>query len=115
MNFSSNNHFQEVLGLMKQCPLCKKEYEEKGINSVEEKDNVKVVHITCTDCGNAVLAMIVSSDLGVSSVGVITDLTAKDSSKFLNKEPISEDDLLNFHDLLEKRQTLFIKSLINKL
>jgi hypothetical protein len=115
MKFSSKNPLRNILGLMKQCPLCKVEYKMDTVKLVEEREGAHLVHITCSECGNAVLALIVISQLGMSSVGVITDLTFGDSVKFLPKPSISEDDLLNFHEILEKKQSLFIKSLIGKL
>lgn len=112
MKFSSKNPLNEALRLMKQCPLCKQDYVAERAKIVEKQDEAHLVHITCANCENAVLVLLVISQLGISSVGIITDLVLDDVSRFISKDIISEDDLLNFHELLEKKQSLFIKSLI---
>ncbi|MCF6276881.1 MAG: hypothetical protein L3J07_03500 [Candidatus Magasanikbacteria bacterium] len=112
MKFSSKNPLNEALRLMKHCPLCKQDYIVEKAKIVQKQNEAHLIHITCDNCENAVLVLLVISQLGVSSIGIITDLVLKDMQKFLLKNVITEDDLLNFHELLENKQSLFIKSLI---
>jgi len=41
------------------------------------------------------------SELGLSSVGMATDLSAADAERVLHTAPIHEDELLAFHAFLE--------------
>lgn len=52
-----------------------------------------------------------TSSMGVSSVGMVTDLTADDVAKISRKQSISEDELLSFHSLLT-RQHVFEQSVL---
>ena len=112
MKFTSQNPLNEALRLMKHCPLCKQDYVAEKAKIVQKQNEAHLIHITCSNCANAVLVLLVISKLGISSIGIITDLVLKDVQKFLSKDVITEDDLLNFHELLENKQSLFIKSLI---
>ncbi len=108
----SSESIFDKLRLMQECPLCGHGYEEDKVNLLEERADSHLVHITCGRCQNAILAMIVLSPIGISSVGMVTDLTARDVVRLRSKLPISEDDLLGFHELLHRPyqlENLFVK------
>ena len=92
----------DELRLMQHCPLCKYKYETNDIFVVEEREETRLAHITCGQCKNAVLAVIVMSRFGVSSVGVVTDLCPEDVIRARNRLSISQDDVLSFYSLLER-------------
>ncbi|HAZ28986.1 MAG TPA: hypothetical protein DCY48_04415 [Candidatus Magasanikbacteria bacterium] len=99
---------QEKLLFMRHCPLCKKEYErEARVHVLYEERPIELVHITCSQCRNAVLAILAVSELGVSSVGLYTDLTAEDVVRFYSAESLAEDDVLSFHTVLHKQGKQF--------
>ena len=43
-----------------------------------EREDGHLLHIRCRKCWNSILALVLVSNAGVSSVGVITDLTFED-------------------------------------
>lgn len=94
--------------LMKLCPMCKNEYTPEALEVVQERTGTHLVHLTCMHCKNAMLALIVVSKLGMSSVGMITDLNALDAIRLYHTGAISEDQLLNFHDYLQTHSDQFI-------
>lgn len=98
---------QEGLRLMNQCPLCKRQHTPEAANILLEKNGTHLVHITCPFCQNAVLAVIVVTSMGLSSVGMVTDLQANDVLKLRHSDAISEDELLNFYTLLKNKQVKF--------
>lgn len=61
-----------------------------------------MVHLQCQNCLGGVVALIVKGGIGISSVGLITDLTAEDVVKFKEADQITEDDCLAIHQVLEK-------------
>lgn len=95
---------QEQIKIMKECPVCQGKYSAKQAKIVEERGEANLVHITCPHCSNSVLAVIVVSNLGMSSVGMLTDLDEKDAKRLRNKQSVSEDELLGFHTLLKSNQ-----------
>jgi len=101
---------QEGLRLMNQCPVCKGAYQADKKNILEERGEAHLVHITCPFCHNAIMAVIVANPLGLSSVGMLTDLTASDVSRLYHQGPISEDELFACHLLLKERNLSMILS-----
>ncbi|MBI5221975.1 MAG: hypothetical protein HY980_00545 [Candidatus Magasanikbacteria bacterium] len=101
---------QEGLRLMNQCPVCKGAYQADRKNILEERGEAHLVHITCPHCHNAIMAVIVANPLGLSSVGMLTDLTASDVSRVYHLDSISEDELFAGHLLLKERNLSMILS-----
>lgn len=98
---AESSGLQEGLKMLRRCPLCKQDFGEEAVRIVEQREATHLVHITCPHCQNAVLAVILVSALGMSSVGVLTDLGAAEVSQMRRKSPINEDDLLGFFKFLE--------------
>lgn len=105
---STQNSLFDQIRLMKGCPLCKKDYTREALEIVEEGIGTHLVHLTCTYCSNAMLALIVVSKLGMSSVGMLTDLNAPDARRLHHKAAIGEDMILGFHDYLTQNSKEFI-------
>ena len=95
------NPIQEGLRLMNQCPVCKGNYEPNESNILKEKGSAHLVHITCPHCHNSILAVVLATSVGLSSVGMMTDLKADDVLRLYGRETITEDELLSFHELLK--------------
>jgi len=106
-NFSKSHPIQEGLKLMNQCPVCQRQYSEREAKILEEQAGAHLVHITCPHCHNCILAVVVVSQLGMSTVGMVTDLTASDVQRLRARQPVSEDELLGFHQILKTNQFNF--------
>jgi hypothetical protein len=97
---------EDGLRLMRHCPLCETEYKFDQIDLIDEDANAHLVHITCTVCTSKMLAIITMSGFGMSSIGMITDLTASDAGRFQSAEPISADDLLDLYEVLQRDRVI---------
>jgi hypothetical protein len=108
---TNSRALQEGLKLMRSCPLCKHEFGEESVRVLEQREESHLVHVTCPKCLSAVLAVILVSPLGMSSVGVFTDLDAADVMKIRHKRIFSEDDVLDFYKFVERHSVTkeFIK------
>ncbi len=94
--------------MIQQCPLCTKEYAQTDVLLVGEADGTQLIHITCPSCKHAIVALIVLSQVGVSSIGMLTDLNAQELRRLLHKTPIADTTVLGFHDLLVKQPSHLI-------
>ena len=90
------------LKLLKDCPVCQTAFQTTDIRIVDTYDNVHLLHLTCGTCAHALLSIFAVSQMGMSSVGMATDLSALDAERVLDTEPIHEDEVLSFHALLSK-------------
>lgn len=93
----------EGLKLISACPICGNRYKPTQAKVIEQKGDAHLVHIECQNCQSGVVALIVRGGIGISSIGLITDLTADDVSRFKESEPLSEEDCLAIHEFLEAK------------
>ncbi len=89
------------LKVISYCPLCNTHYNPNEAKILEEKEGAHLIHIACGKCKSSIVAVIITGGIGVSSVGLITDLTARDVQRFKQSNPISEDDVLTAYELIQ--------------
>ena len=83
------------------CPLCETNYNPMEARVLGEKEDGHLLHIRCKKCWNSILALVMVSNVGVSSVGLITDLTFEDVQKFsAHQADVTVDDVIEVHRLL---------------
>lgn len=70
---------------------------------LEEKSGAHLIHVTCQKCESSIVAVIMTGGIGVSSVGLITDLTGDDVLRFKNAKPISSDDVIEAYELTRQQ------------
>jgi hypothetical protein len=92
--------------LITYCPVCNLRYQPLEGRVIDEVNNAHLVYIQCRHCKSSVLALVVVNDLGLSSVGIVTDLIGDDIIKFKSEKSIEADDVIEIHQLLGKEKAL---------
>lgn len=69
---------------------------------IEEKENLHLLHVQCKSCGSSVVSVVYSDGLGISSMGLVSDLTAEDVLEFKGSKGICVDDVMEMHRFLEQ-------------
>lgn len=92
----------ENLRLISYCPLCSTHYNPGEAEVLEERNGAHLIHVSCRKCESSIVAVIMTGGIGVSSVGLITDLTGKDVVRFKNAKPISSDDVIEAYELTKQ-------------
>ena len=100
------NLFNDSPSLITHCPVCNLRYNPLEARVLEEGQTSHLVHIRCRHCQSSVLALIIANNLGISSMGLITDLTGDDVLKFKSVKAVSLDDVLEVHQILNKEKVL---------
>lgn len=105
-----DSFLENGLQLIKQCPLCQQEYTKASFQVIEKNDETRLVHLTCEKCAQGMIAMFLYTRLGVSSIGILTDLNAQEVGSLRKREMFSENDILDFHNYLNhnKFSNLFV-------
>lgn len=85
------------------CPLCQSAYGRGEIRLVGDRGTSKLFHCRCTQCGHAMLAVIMEARGWVSSIGLVTDLEATDAMRFQTAQPIQTDECVAWHQMLEEK------------
>ncbi|HYF05436.1 MAG TPA: hypothetical protein VEA59_04655 [Patescibacteria group bacterium] len=107
-------------GLILRCPICNEHYQLSGMEVLESEEDEfmaeskVLLHSTCKACKATVIFNIDISGPDVFSVGMITDLTAADSIKFKDLDPISVDDCIALHESLKGNKYNFVRSFSGK-
>ena len=100
------NKIIQWLAYILRCPVCGQKYNAeatKVIDSGEEKmmnGRNLLVHTDCDRCKSSVVFSIAIDGPEIFSIGMVTDLTSQDTSKFKNVDPITPDEVLATHEFL---------------
>lgn len=91
--------------------MCHTNYPAAEVRLVGEKGTTRLFHCTCTSCGHAMLAIVLEAQGSMSSLGLMTDLEAADALQFQEYAPISADDCIAAHRVLEESSREFCTAL----
>lgn len=97
------NFFDESIKIISFCPVCNAKYNPLEAKVLEEKDEAHLIHIKCRRCQSCVVALILTSNFGISSMGIVTDLDSDDVLKFKAGQVVSADDVIEIYQLLNSK------------
>ena len=100
-------YFDEGVKLISYCPLCESSYNPQAARVLGEKEDSHLLHIECGNCANAIIALVLISSVGVSSVGLVTDLRFDEVNRFKHVAPVTTDDVIEAHHLLQDEKAFF--------
>jgi hypothetical protein len=102
----SNNNFnhrpEDGLRIVSRCPICQQEHNPTETAILDENDGAHLIYIKCRNCNSGVVAMVAMGVTGVTSLGLVTDLTSQEILKIKDFGRINEEDVLSLHKYLEK-------------
>lgn len=110
----------EWLGYILKCPICGYKYNIDHTQVIDSEQNeglgeAKIlIHSDCIKCKSSVMFNVEIKGPEVFSVGMVTDLTGKDSSKFKNREPITINEVIDLHRTLKDFKGDLVKALARK-
>jgi len=103
----SSPYFDEGVTLISYCPLCQSSYNPQEARVLGEKEDSHLLHIQCGNCANAIIALVLISSVGVSSVGLVTDLSYHEVNRFKESAPVSTDEVIDVHNMLQNEEEFF--------
>jgi len=101
-----SSHSLDNLRLISYCPLCNTHYNPSEAKILEQKEGAHLIHIECRACHSSIVAVVITGGIGISSVGLITDLTSQDVLRFKNHDSIDGDHVLEAYELTQKSDFL---------
>lgn len=105
------------LGFFLRCPVCAAKYSMDNIKVIEGEtdestsDTRLLIHSDCVKCKSSVMFNMDIAGPDIMTVCMITDLNAKDTSKFAKYNPINANDCINIHATLKSFDGDFVKAL----
>jgi transcription elongation factor Elf1 len=94
--------WQQTLKLISQCPVCGQNYDNKKVELFLNKKNAQMLHITCGQCQGYFIAMVMVFGRGISTVGMVTDLSFADIKRLHTKQPIEVDEIIELNQQLRQ-------------
>lgn len=97
----------EWLAYILKCPICGYRYNLEQTQIIDSKEHKPaiganlLVHTDCEHCRSSVVFSIAIDGPEIFSVGMVTDLTSSDTSKFKNSRALSTDDVIAMHQFLK--------------
>jgi len=82
------------------CPLCNKEYAPSNLQVVEQAGETILAHSHCPVCAGAVLSLLYKDFMGITLLGLVTDLSYDDTMRFKDTEAVDEEEVLNLYETL---------------
>jgi hypothetical protein len=105
-NYQNSPSPLDGLRLISYCPLCNAHYNPREAKILEQKEGAHLIHVECRSCRSSIVAVVITGGIGVSSVGLITDLTSQDVIRFKNEESVAENDVIAAYEVLSRPHDL---------
>ena len=103
---SHSDRWREALKMMSRCPICKAEYQAGAAKIFAHNETASLVHSTCGGCGSGFVAMVVLLGHGLSSVGMVTDLSYADAERLQTAAPITVDEMIEAYQFMQREHSL---------
>lgn len=86
------------------CPVCNKKYRPVKMLVIEEDEKRTTLHLSCEHCGAATLVFASLGQLGVVTLGTLTDLEQSEARRVFQGEAVSSNTVLEVHQFLKHYQ-----------
>lgn len=90
--------------LVSYCPFCNTSFSPEKASVIEESKESWLLHVTCKKCASSIVLLLLIGEVGISSFGLVTDLTEQDVMRFKRSAVISANDLINLYQLLYQNE-----------
>ncbi|HSR89431.1 MAG TPA: hypothetical protein VLK22_03520 [Candidatus Udaeobacter sp.] len=98
-NDKKSDSWRKTLKLISHCPICGHDYKSKSSKLFINESEARFVHFTCDHCQSNFMAMVMMLPKGMSTVGMVTDLSLKDVEKLYKLSPITVDEAIEGHKI----------------
>ncbi|NIP33104.1 hypothetical protein GWN26_13935 [Candidatus Saccharibacteria bacterium] len=100
-NFDGQFSLPEGQRIINRCPLCGGSASRLEARLLGQTQERQTVHLHCHECAGSVIAYFVMSGMGMTSYGLVTDLSFDDFVKFKQGLAIELDDVIRAHENLK--------------
>ncbi len=98
--------WQEVLKVISRCPVCGSVYNVQKAKLFAQNSGANMVHFSCESCESNFIAMVMTQDRGLSTIGLVTDLDFEDARKKIVLSPITLDEIISYHQQINNNNFL---------
>jgi len=84
------------------CPVCNKKYKPTKMSVIDEDEKRTTLHLSCTDCGASSMVFVSMGQMGIVSLGVLTDLEQSEAQTMFLSDAVSSDQVIEAHQFLSQ-------------
>jgi hypothetical protein len=106
LDFDGKFSLPENLKIINHCPLCSCSTTKLEARLLGETADRQTVYLHCAECGGSIIAHFMVSGAGITSYGLVTDLSFDDLVKFKKHDPLELDDVIRVHESLKSSHFL---------
>ena len=106
MRNKESNFWNDGIKLVSFCPLCESRSSKTQARLLGQEGETRLLHVKCKKCSNSMLALVFASSDGMSSVGLVTDLSYDDAIRFKEGDPVYIDDIISLHEEMGNKSFL---------
>ena len=107
-----SDSWREALQFINKCPICSGTYKATNAELCAKNDSASLVHIACDRCQSYFLAMVLKVGQGLSSVGMITDLSFQATKRLYKSTPLTVNEMIAGYQEMQQKQ--FFSNLLLK-
>ena len=105
---NQSDSWRKTLKFISNCPVCKALYNVETVKILDTHSHAggaeaKFVHFFCDNCRTNFIATIMMMAKGISTVGMITDLSFDDVEKFYHLPPFTVDELIEARQFINNK------------
>ena len=105
-DFDGQFSLPENLKIINHCPLCNSSTKKLEARLLNESADRQTVYLHCAECSGSIIAHFMMSGAGITSYGLVTDLSFDDVVKFKKQVPVELDDVIRTHENLKSAHFL---------
>lgn len=98
--------WREALKFINKCPVCGAVYATDRARLFAEEEQANLIHISCADCHSNFIAMVLVLGQGLSTIGMVSDLSYDDAKKVHALAPIAIDEVIEGHKEIQEEKFL---------
>lgn len=102
----AGENFQDSIKIISYCPLCRTHYNPLSAQMLEQTETAHLMYIRCRKCSSSIVTLVVMGVVGVTSMGLVTDLTSDDVLKFQHARSIDQEDVLDIYEQIRSQDFL---------
>lgn len=101
--------WREAIKIISRCPICSQNYKTESAQLFAKNESASMVHITCEHCQSSFVAMLLMIGHGLSSVGMVTDMSYDDVVRLHRTAPLTTDEIIEGYTAMQ--ETIFVRDL----
>ncbi|TAN33244.1 hypothetical protein EPN28_02835 [Patescibacteria group bacterium] len=98
--FSEWEQSAKMLGT---CTVCGRAYGSGKMKILKNEKKSRLLHATCAFCNSHFMAMLMKMGGGMSTIGMVTDLSLNDSRRLLDKAPITVNEAIEGYKYINEK------------